>query len=298
MDFRHLVYFVAVAEELHFRRAAERLHVVQPALSQQIARLETELGVQLLARSKRQVQLTEAGRVFLDDARGMLAYRERAVEAARRAAGGRAGRLDVGFVGPATYSVLPSVVRTFRGRYPDVVINLHEHTTAEQLDMLATGELGVGIVRMPTDDDRFTFERILTEPISVALPEGHELSGRDTVRLGELAGDGFVMVPRSLEPIVFDRSVGLCLRAGFSPRVVQEALQIHAIIGLVATGLGVALVPESMRTLRRPDVAYKPLEPPMNATVDTGLAWRADSTSPVVARFVEAVRESKLAHDV
>jgi DNA-binding transcriptional LysR family regulator len=290
MDFRHLTYFVAVAEELHFRRAAERLHVVQPALSQQIARLETELGVQLLARTKRQVQLTDAGRVFLADARAMLAYRERAVASARQAAAGQVGRLDVGFVGPATYSVLPTVVRTFRGQHPDVVLNLYEHTTAKQLEMLAAGELGVGIVRMPTDDDRFQFERIMTEPICAVLPEEHPLSGRDTIRLSELADEGFVVVPRSLEPVMFDRIISLCARAGFSPRVVQEALQVHAIIGLVATGLGVALVPWSMCTLRRSDVVYKRLEPPVTATVETGVVWRTGDESPVITRFLNVVR--------
>jgi DNA-binding transcriptional LysR family regulator len=298
MDFRHLIYFVTLAEELHFRRAAERLHVVQPALSQQIARLEAELGVQLFARTKRQVQLTAAGRVFLGDARGMLRHRDQAVEAVQRAAKGHKGRLNLGFVGPAAYNVLPPLVRAYRARYPDVLLNLYEHTTAEQLKMLAADELNVGIVRIPFYDNRFEVERILTESVSVALPADHPLSAAETVRVGDLAGDGFILVPRALEPIVFDRYVSLCLSAGFNPTVVQEALQIHAIIGMVATGLGVALVPESMSTLRRFDVVYRPLETPVAAVLDTGLAWRAGDTSPVVDRFVETVRAWRSKHPV
>jgi DNA-binding transcriptional LysR family regulator len=298
MDFRHLIYFVTLAEELHFRRAAERLHVVQPALSQQIARLEAELGVQLFARTKRQVQLTAAGRVFLGDARGMLTYRDQAVEAAQRAAKGHEGRLNLGFVGPAAYNVLPPLVRAYRAKYPDVLLNLHEHTTAEQLKMLAADELCVGIVRMPVYDSRFEVERILTESIAVALPADHPLSAAETVHIADLAGDGFILVPRALEPVVFDRYVTLCLSAGFSPTVVQEALQIHAIIGMVATGLGVALVPESMSTLRRFDVVYRPLETPADAALDTGVAWRAGETPPVVDRFIETVRAWRSKHPV
>jgi DNA-binding transcriptional LysR family regulator len=312
MDFRHLAYFVAVAEELHFRRAAERLRVVQPALSQQIARLEAELGVLLLVRTKRQVQLTEAGRVLLVDARRLLAARERATERVRRAAGGESGRLDVGFVGPATYSVLPKVVRAFRSRYPDVVLNLHEHPTGGQLDLLAGHELDVGIVRLPTDDDRFEFEHLLTEPVVAALPAGHALAGGATgagtggatgdgtedgagggaaVPLAGLAGESFVIVPRRREPVVFDRTVSLCTAAGFSPHLAHYADQVHALIGLVAAGLGVALVPESMRTLRRPDVVFRPLAPPVTGALDTGLAWRAGQLTPVAARFLATARE-------
>ncbi|MFC4943530.1 LysR family transcriptional regulator [Pseudonocardia sp. GCM10023141] len=291
MEFRHLEYFVAVAEELHFRRAAARLHIVQPALSQQILRLEAELGVTLLERTKRHVELTEAGRSLLVDARALLERRTSAIEAARSAADGRSGHVDAGFVGPATYSVLPAVVRAFRGRHPDIDLRLHELTSAEQLDRIAAHTLDVGFVRMPMGDNRFVCERVLTEPMCVALPEGHPLCAHPAVALADLAPEPFIMVPRSREPAVFDRIVGLCSRAGFSPSVIQEAQQVHAMIGLVAIGLGVALVPESMGTLCRPDVSYRPLADAGDAVVETGLVRRPDDTAPAVRRFVETARE-------
>ncbi|MFI5490495.1 LysR family transcriptional regulator [Micromonospora echinaurantiaca] len=293
MEFRHLQYFVAVAEELHFRRAAERLHIVQPALSQQIARLEEELGVRLLQRTKRHVELTAAGRVLLVEARAMLEHRDAATAAVRRAAAGSTGRLAVGFVGPAAYSVLPGVVRAFRGQYPDVDLSLHEHTTAEQLEMLAARQLDVGFLRLPSAAEGLELEQVLSEPICVVLPAGHPLDNRPKgapLEVTELRGEGFVVVPRSREALVFDRIVALCHGAGFSPRVVQEAQQVHAIIGLVAAGMGIALVPDSMRALRRPGVVYRPLPPSSSTAVETGLAWRREEESPVVELFVRVVR--------
>lgn len=275
MEFRHLQYFVAVAEELHFRRAAERLHVVQPALSQQIAKLEADLGVRLLERSKRHVELTAEGRVFLTDARAMLEHRDRAAAAAKRAADGSTGRLAAGFVGPAAYSVLPGVVHTFRNRYPDVDLSLHEHTTDQQIELLAGRQLDVGFLRLPVTGDGLELAPVLREQMCVVLPDGHPRDERPPggpVAVNELSGEPFVMVPRSREAMVFDRIVALCLGAGFSPKIAQEAQQVHAIIGLVAAGIGIALVPESMRALRRPDVVYRSLPPSAAARVETSLA--------------------------
>jgi DNA-binding transcriptional LysR family regulator len=286
MNFRHLAYYVAVAEELHFRRAAHRLHIVQPALSQQIARLEAEIGVTLLARTKRNVQLTPAGAVFLEEARALLERRDRALDATKRRAAGYSGTLDVGFVGPAAYSVLPVIVRAFRERYPDVILSLHEHTTGQQIEMLAAGQLGIGIVRMPALDSRLSFARIHSEPVIAVLPEKHKLAEHDSIRIDQLANEGFVVVPRSNEPVIFDRWVSLCRDAGFSPRIAQEALQVHTMVGLVASGLGVALVPQSMRMLKRSDVVYKSLkgEP---GVLETGLAWPSQDAPPLITGFVE-----------
>lgn len=294
MEFRHLQYFVAVAEELHFRRAAERLHLAQPALSQQIARLEDELGMRLLERTKRHVSLTTAGAVLLDEARVLLERRERAIAATRRAAAGSTGRLAVGFVGPATYSVLPGLIEAFRRGHPAVDLSLHEHTTAEQLELLAARELDAGLVRLPTATEGLRLVEVLSEPICLALPETHPLAGPpDTpVDVAALADEGFIVVPRSREALVFDRIVALCQQEGFSPRVVQEAQQVHAIIGLVATGMGVALVPDSMRKLRRPGVVYRSLPQGPQARIGTGLAWREDDRSPVVEAFVRTARQA------
>lgn len=298
MEFRHLTYFVAVAEELHFRRAAERLHIVQPALSQQIARLEAELGVQLLSRTKRSVTLTEAGRAFLEDARMMLEKREQAIVAARRVADGQSGSLAAAFVGPATYSVLRPVIRAYRASYPDVHLMLHELTTGEQLDRLFAGTLDIGIMRLPINDDRLTTVQLISESVVVVLPEGHMLGENTTVDLAELAHEPFIMVPRSREPTVFDRYVSLCSHAGFSPRVVQEGQQIHTIVELVAAGLGVALGPASLTNLRRSDVVYRPVSNPGNITLETGLAWRSDDTSATVKGFVQTARNAVRAKDM
>jgi DNA-binding transcriptional LysR family regulator len=288
MEFRHLTYFVAVAGELHFRRAAERLHIAQPALSQQIARLEAELGVELLARTKRSVALTDAGRVFLDDARELLEKREQAVVRAQRAAAGHDGVLRAGFVGPAIYTVLHTVVRSYRAAYPDVSLTLHELPTGQQIDRLLSGALDVGLVRLPLAHERITTAGVMSEPIVAVLPEDHRLSGASVIDLAALAPEPFVMVPRSREPAAFDRYVGLCAAAGFSPRIVQEAEQIHTIVELVGAGLGIALGPASLANLHRPGVVYRPISAPAGSWLHTGIAWRSDNSSALVQAFVRA----------
>lgn len=292
MEFRQVAYFVTVAEELHFRHAAERLHIVQPALSQQIARLEAELGVMLLSRTKRNVSLTAAGHAFLKDAKVMLELREQAIETARRVGRGEAGTLHAGFVGPAAYSVLRRVVRAYRASHPDVGLVLDELSTGEQLDRLSAGTLDLGIVRLPVDHDRLTIMPLVSEPIIVVLPEEHPLSADAVVDVADLAAEPFIIVSRSQEPISFDRCVSLCARAGFSPRIAQEAMQIRTIVELVAAGLGVSLAPESLAQLRLPGVVYRPVANGHDITLETGLAWRSDDTSPTVEGFVRTALDT------
>jgi DNA-binding transcriptional LysR family regulator len=287
MEFRQIAYFVAVAEDLHFRHAAERLHIVQPALSQQIARLEAELGVTLLSRTKRTVALTAAGQAFLKDARVLLELREQAVETARRVGHGQAGSLHAGFVGPAAYSVLRWVIRVYRTSFPDVGLTLDELPTGEQLDRLAAGTLDLGIVRLPVNDERVTVVPLVSEAIIAVLPEGHRLSAESVVDVADLAGEPFIIVSRAQEPTSFDRCVSLCTRAGFSPRVVQEGMQIRTIVELVAAGFGVSLAPESLAQLRRPGVVYRPVANPYGIRLETGLAWRSEDVSPTVEGFVQ-----------
>jgi DNA-binding transcriptional LysR family regulator len=294
MNFRHLTYFIAVAEELHFRRAAQRLHIVQPGLSQQIGRMEEELGVKLLSRTKRTVELTDAGRLFLGEARALVGRYEQVVTATRRAAAGQLGNLVVGYVGPAAYSVLHPVVHAYRSRFPDVGLTLHELTSAEQLERLAAGTLHIGFVRLPVADDRLDSEQLIAESIIVVLPEGHPEGEKVVVDLADLADEPFVMAPRSREPTVFDRYINVCAQAGFSPRIEQEVLQAHTIVELVAVGLGVALAPASLANLHRPGVIYRPLRDGGRITTDTGLAWRGDSESAAIAGFVETAREAML----
>lgn len=290
MELRHLRYFVAVAEELHFGRAAERLHIVQPALSKQVLSLEEELGVQLLQRTKRWVRLTEAGRVFYEEARGILEKSQQAVDAARRAARGQIGRLAIGFIGPATYSILPMVLRVYRERFPDVELDLHEWTTTEQVKRLNSGFIQVGFVRMPVGDDALVLEPVLREPLMVVLPEEHPLAARDKVPLKTLANEPFILIPRHREPGLHDQYISLCRRAGFSPQVVQEAHRIQTIVGLVASGMGLSFAPASTKNLQRPGVVYRPLKE-SSPEVEMAIARRREDPSPVLQAFLETVDE-------
>ncbi|MBV9229224.1 MAG: LysR family transcriptional regulator, partial [Chloroflexi bacterium] len=193
MELRHLHYFIAVAEELHFGKAAERLQMAQPPLSQQIRQLEDELGVQLFYRTKRHVQLTEAGHVFLQEARQTLIQAEQAIVAARRAGRGELGRLAIGFVGSATSDILPTLIRGFQERYPEVELLLRELTTAQQVRALQDGRIHVGILRPPVHDDTLRIETLFKEPLIVALPERHPLSSQVQLPIEALAREHFIL---------------------------------------------------------------------------------------------------------
>jgi DNA-binding transcriptional LysR family regulator len=285
MELRHFRYFVAVAEELHFGRAAARLNMAQPPLSQQIRQLEEELGVTLLRRSRRRVELTDAGQAFLAGARTTLAEADQAAAAARRAATGEMGRLAIGFVGSGAYSVLPEMLGAFRRQFPDVELVLRQATTAQQVSSLRAGRLDVGLLHLPLGDDGLTCRTVLREPLVVALPDGHPLAVQDIVPFTSLAAAAFVMFPRHLGPGLYDRIIGACQQAGFIPRVVQEAANMETITALVAAGLGIALTPASVRHLRRPGVVYRSLSnSPMG---EMALAWLPGNRRGVLERFVE-----------
>lgn len=292
MELRHLNYFIAVAEELHFGRAASRLGIAQPPLSQQIRRLEEELGVLLLERSnRRQVKLTPAGAAFLHEARAAVAQAEQAVLAAQRAAQGQEGHLTVGVIGSVTFDLLPAILKTFHTRYPNVVLDLRELTSSEQLEALRQERLHVGFVRRGADVSDLHLEPLLTEPLVVALPEGHRLAARTRVSLQELAREPLILTPPHagcglIRELIFTA----CQEAGFSPRIAQQATQIQTIIGLVAGELGVTLVPASVQSFQRRGVVYRPLERP-EPVVELSLARRPGERSPLVQSFVSIARE-------
>ncbi len=290
MELRQLRYFVVVAEELHFGRAAERLHLAQPALSRQIQNLEHEIGFQLFLRTKRRVQLTAAGAVMLDQARLLLARADEAVQAARLAARGRTGWLAVGFVGSATYDVLPASLQRFRQRSPGVEISLAEMTTADQIVALREKRIHVGFVRPPVKGDELALETIAREPVLVALPSGHALARRREVPLKSLAPEGFILHPRHPRPSWIDYCIGLCQRAGFEPRIVQETIEIQTSISLVAAGIGVSLVPAAVAKMPRRGVVYRGLVRP-SPTTELIAAYRGDEASPVLQDFLGVVRE-------
>ncbi len=290
MELRHLRYFLAVADELHFGRAATRLHISQPPLSQQIQQLEREMGVELFVRTHRRVRLTEAGRAFQPEARALLLRLDDATAGARRVARGETGALAVGFIASATYGLLPRLYRRFRERYPDVSLVLSELSTAEQVAALRAGQLHVGLARAPVGDEGLVAEPLAEEPLLAALPRGHPLAARPAIRLRELAGEPFVLFPRQPRPGWIDVVQGACLGAGFRPSVVQEALELSTAVTLVAAGIGVTLVPAPAGALRLEGVAYRPLLPPVPTTQLLALR-RADAALPTAMRFLEVARE-------
>lgn len=289
MELRHLRYFVTLAEELHFRRAAERLHIAQPPLSQQIRQLEIELGFSLFHRTKRKVQLTQAGLVFLEEAQQILRQLEQAIQIGRQTSRGEIGQLAIGFVSSAAYNVLPKILRTFRTCLPGVVLELRELTTFQQVQWLREGRIDVGFIRPPIEETGFHTETIFREPLVVALPETHPLATKLNLSLASLCSEPFILFSRINAPGLYDTIISLCQQAGFSPMVVQEAIQMQTIVSLVAAEMGVAIVPASLQHLQRTGVVYKIVQE-LTTEVPLNMIWRQDDISPTVQRFIEVVR--------
>jgi DNA-binding transcriptional LysR family regulator len=289
MELRHLRYFIAVAEELHFGRAAERLCIAQPPLSQQIQQLERELGFTLFQRTQRKVQLTEAGRMFLDEARQTLINLEKAAQSGRRIARGETGWLGVGFVGTATYAVLPAALSAFRAQYPNVELVLRELVSARQAQALREKRIHLGLARPPLLDEDFISEALVHEPLLAALPETHPLSHLDHLTLSALAAEPFILFPRYPKPSYADFVISTCEQAGFQPTVAQEAAEMQTAISLVAAGIGVTLVPDCVRHLRRDGIIYCPLEAPI-ATTELAVVYRRNDDSPALHAFLRVLR--------
>jgi DNA-binding transcriptional LysR family regulator len=290
LEMRYFEYFLAVAEELNFSRAAERLNIAQPPLSQQIQRLEKKLGVQLFERTNRRVQLTEAGKIFLEEASKTIAQAEMAVKTVQRAARGEVGKLVVGFVGSSAYGFLPTAVRTFRERFPDVELTLKELTTMEQVAALKAEVLDLGFLRPPIFEEELEQQSVLKEPFLIALSEKHRLAGLTKINPQDLAQEPFILVPRTLAPGFYNQMISICAQAGFHPQKVQEAIQFHVIVSLVAAGLGIAFVPASIQTFQRSDVVYRPLEE-VTTQAEIVAVWRRKSSSIVLRSFLQVVLE-------
>jgi DNA-binding transcriptional LysR family regulator len=292
MELRHLRYFVAVAEELHFRRAAERLHMSQPPLSQQIRQLEEEVGAQLLLRNQHRVELTASGAAFLERAREILDAVESAKLEARRVQRGEVGRLAVGFVGSAMYSLVPELLQAFRESHGDVALRLHELGTTEQLRQLESGRLDVGFVRPQRPRAGLTIEPVFAEPVIVALPDRHRLAARQRIHISDLAGERLVLLTRAGSP---------GLRTALEPvtdedAIVQEVAEMQTVIGLVAAGVGISLVPESVRALQRSGVTYRALAEDA-PTVELAVAHREGDDSPVLNAFLTLTRATAPARE-
>ena len=297
MELRHLRYFLAVAEELHFHRAAARLHISQPPLSQQIRALERELGVTLLERNRRRVALTAAGESFRDDARSVLAAVDRAAERARNVARGAVGTLSIAFVGSAMFSpTLPDILREFRSGHPEVDLVLRELPTVAQLNALVRGELDLGVIRGPiaeTDiDPQLELLAIQRENLVAALPSDHPLTARRRLRAESLRGETFVILDRRDSPGLFASLVSAMGEAGGVPDDVLEVAEMQTIISLVAGGFGVSLVPASVGQVDRSGVAFRPIAGP-TPTIELALAWRRGGDSPVRDAFIELARPAR-----
>ncbi|MFD4836850.1 LysR substrate-binding domain-containing protein [Achromobacter sp. NPDC058515] len=296
IETRLLRQFVAVAETLHFNRAAQRLHMAQPPLSQAIRRLEAEIGAALFERTNRSVSLTAAGTAFLDTARSILASLEEGVAHTRRVAQGMDGRLTLTFINITPYASLLRALREFRAAHPCVAFTLREATTHEQVEALERGAADIGFLRTPgTSTPGLRWETLLREPVSVALPAGHPQAHRESIVLADLADEAFVASPRPLGQGFHDQLTQLCMTAGFTPRVVQEARQLQTLVALVASGFGVALLPASLALPGRDDIVFRPIEadaPDALLHLDLLMAWNPAQASPVRDRLIEAIRAS------
>ncbi|TCV94714.1 LysR family transcriptional regulator [Luteibacter rhizovicinus] len=288
IELRHLRYFIAVADELHFSRAAERLGISQPPLSQQIRDLERMLGVRLLRRTNRRVELTDAGTVYLDAARAILAQVEEASDLARRAERGEVGELRVAFTRstPLT-AMIPRAILAFRQAFPAVRLILEERNTLQQIEALLDGRQQVGILRPADLPDMLVSQRLFADPLVVVLRTDHPLlAGRTRRKLAmtDLAGEAFVVFASSAGTGIHRQFLSMCRHAGFSPRISQEAGEASTIIGLVSAGLGVAVLPSSLRHVQVEGVTYLPIASP-EATSDVHVVHRRGDTSPLVAHF-------------
>jgi DNA-binding transcriptional LysR family regulator len=284
LDLRQYRSFVAVAEELHFGRAAARLHLAQPALTRQVQAMEAHLGIRLLQRTQRRVALTPAGSLLLDRARSILRAAAEAERDARRAAEGELGQLTIGFVHSATYGLLPDLLQRFRLACPGVELQLREMRTPEQIGAIAREAIDIGLIRPFNLPKEVEAAPIFEESFIVALPATHPLAGRGALTLLELAEQPFVMFSEHESPMFHSATVAMCERSGFRPRTAQEATHVHTVLGLVASGFGIAIVPDIVRRLSMANVAYATIAdgpPPIQVL----LAWSRSGRTPASEAF-------------
>ena len=281
MDMRHLRCFVAVAEELHFGRAAERLHLSQPPVSLAIKELEEELGVRLFERTSRRISITRAGEDALRDARAVLTAADTMRKRAQETAQGLMGTLSLGFISLPAYSFLPTTLRSFTEDYQRVRVSLQEGTTDQILHDVENGSLDVGLVfRTPDLPTALNSKLVQVEPLVIALPESHPMAGSSRIALEKLSQERFLGFERHQGPLMFDAIVATCMRHGFSPNLFP-ARQMHTIVSLVSGGIGVALVPGSVQALHREGVVYRSMKGE-KTLVETVAVWRRSDDSPLV----------------
>jgi DNA-binding transcriptional LysR family regulator len=290
IELRHLRYFRVLAETLHFGKAAGLLHISQPPLSRQIALLEDELGVKLFDRSRRRVELTEAGQRFYLDTGAVFSAFEQAKRNALATARGAAGELSVGFMMSTAYSITPTVTRRYAAHHPQVHLKLSETLPLDLAEHIYSGQKDVAIMYRPQDCTGLETATVYREPMMVVLPPGHRLCEQELIDPAELAGETFIITPKRIAPALHDMIVSYCLQNGVTPNVGMEINLQQSIVNLVGEGLGIAIVPRSMRNMRLSTTTFKPLK---NAPIIEVVAvWKNDNHNPCIATFVESAEQS------
>jgi DNA-binding transcriptional LysR family regulator len=291
VEYRQLKFFVAVAEELHFTRASARLRIAQPHLSQEIRRLEREISVELFKRTKRSVALTPAGHIFLQHVRLVLDSTVDAVHSAQRASRGEIGRVRLGFNSVAAFGVIPNATGHFRSAYPDVEVLLKEVSSEEGLEAVRIGQLDLCLLHPPrTVDPAVNIEPIWLEPLVAVLSPKHPLAAMKRIGLQRLESEPWVLAQREIASRLHDEVIAACAIAGFEPRVVQRTTRMTTTISLVASGIGVALVPITAAQLGIGGAVYRRLRPPPKTSIPVAFAWRQNQASPALANLMAAVR--------
>jgi DNA-binding transcriptional LysR family regulator len=291
MELRHLRYFVAVAEELHFGHAATRLHTSQPSLSQQVRNLERELKVQLLIRTKRRVELAPAGQRFLEEARGILAAADRAVSLARETAREESRKLAIGIYPETDWLLLGRALRLFAERVPSVEISFENLTLEAQVEALHEGRIDLGFVALPMEAEGLMSEPTGRVRLMVALPEKHPMAGKATLRLEQLSKEAYTLWPRHFSPASHDQLLGVFRRAGFGPPITMEGglPSTHTVLGMIAAGLTIALVDPSLRQMAASGVVFRALAG-QGIFTETGVIYRRNDPSPILASFLHELR--------
>ncbi|GGL53584.1 acetoin biosynthesis transcriptional regulator AlsR [Sporolactobacillus putidus] len=296
MEFRHLLYFITVAEELHFGRAAARLQMTQPPLSKQIQQLEEETGVTLFKRTKRHVELTTAGEIFLPEARQILAQMRQAVDTAQRAQRGEFGRLVIGFVGSATYDILPEIIREYRRKFPHVAVVLHELSTPDQLNALTGGRIDIGLLHPPVNSSLIEAEPVKSGYCALSLPKNHPLAKKAKIRIEDLRDRPFIVVSRDIWPGLYDEFLSLFQNVDFTPKIVQEATEYQMVVGLVSAGIGIGVVPATAEKLFNLEVVYREIEGfPLRAVLS--MAHLKKNTNPALKQFITLTRRLRSAEN-
>jgi DNA-binding transcriptional LysR family regulator len=289
IELRHLRYFLAVSETLHFGRAAEKLGMAQPPLSQQIRNLERHLGYPLFDRTTRGVKLTRVGQFYVERARTTLAKVGDDIEMTRRLGSGQEGALTVGFAGSIMFTGLPKAIRSYRRMHPNVELRLREGATEEQMPFLLDGTLDLGFLRDGEARDGLTMETILREPFVAVLPARHKLAGKSSISPAALKDEPFVLFARRMGALAYDRTVACCEAEGFRPNFVQDAPQWPTVLRLVAAGLGVSLAPACVARITTPGVVFKRVRSRHWTSIDIGMKAKLDN--PATEAFLAIVRK-------